>query len=61
MTDAETSLSHLRAAIAYELRLKGAAQLGPSGLTILTPPSDRELIDEVRRLRKLADQAGGTR
>ncbi|WP_446217590.1 hypothetical protein [Micromonospora sp. IBHARD004] len=61
MEDAEASLNQLRAAIAHELRLKGPTQPGPSGLTILTPPSDRDLIDEVRRLRELVDRSEGMR
>ncbi|MFC5004600.1 hypothetical protein ACFPIJ_43090 [Dactylosporangium cerinum] len=33
---------------------------GPAGLTVVSVPSDRELVEEVRRLRRLADSFGDT-
>ena len=57
VTDPARELADLRAWLTTALRLANR-QPGPNGLTILSVPSDRELIDEVRRLRRLADQAG---
>ncbi|MET7402732.1 hypothetical protein ABZS66_55550 [Dactylosporangium sp. NPDC005572] len=56
MTDPARELADLRAWLTTALRL-AQREPGPDGLTILSVPSDRELIDEVRRLRRLADQA----
>ncbi|MEV4510881.1 hypothetical protein AB0K00_18155 [Dactylosporangium sp. NPDC049525] len=55
MTDPARELADLRAWLTAALRL-AHREPGPEGLTILTVPSDRELIDEVRRLRRLADE-----
>lgn len=57
MADAARELADLRAWLAVTLRLAQQQEAGPQGLTVLSVPSDRELIDEVRRLRRLADQA----
>jgi hypothetical protein len=53
-TRPERELADLRASLAWALRLVQQAP-GPEGLTLLTVPSDREIIDEARRLRVLAD------
>ncbi|MFG2043853.1 hypothetical protein [Dactylosporangium sp. NPDC048998] len=60
MTDPARELADLRAWLTVALRL-AQRELGPEGLTILSVPSDRELIDEVRRLRRLADQASSAK
>jgi hypothetical protein len=52
-------LADLRAWLTAALRMT-RREPGPAGLTVLSVPSDRELIDEVRRLRALADLAEGT-
>ena len=57
VTDPARELADLRAWLTTALRLANR-QSSPDGLTILSVPSDRELIDEVRRLRRLADQTG---
>ncbi len=54
VTDPARDLADLRAALAATLRLVQRAP-GPAGLTVLSVPSDRELIDEVRRIRQLLD------
>jgi hypothetical protein len=57
VTHPARELADLRAWLTAAIRT-ARREPGPDGLTILSAPSDRELIDEVRRLRRLADQAG---
>ena len=56
VTDPAREIADLRAGLTVTLRL-AQRESGPEGLTVLSVPSDRELIDEVGRLRQLADQA----
>ena len=58
MSDPARDLGELRAALAVTLRLVNRAP-GPAGLTAASVPSDRELIDEVARLRRLVDDLPG--
>jgi hypothetical protein len=51
----ERDLADLRAALAHTLRMYRRGP-GPSGLTLVRVPPDGEIIDEVERLRRLADQ-----
>jgi hypothetical protein len=55
MMDPARDLGDLRAALAVTLRLVQRTP-GPAGLTVLNVPSDRELIDEVGRIRQLLDR-----
>jgi hypothetical protein len=55
VTDAARELGDLRAWLTVALRL-AHREPGSEGLPILTVPSDHELIDEVRRLRRLDDE-----
>ncbi|GAB3842191.1 hypothetical protein GCM10027610_052590 [Dactylosporangium cerinum] len=59
MTDPGRELGDLRAWLAVTLRLMERSP-GPAGLTVVSVPSDRELVEEVRRLRRLADSFGDT-
>jgi hypothetical protein len=59
VSDPARELADLRAWLTTALRM-AHREPGPEGLTVLTVPSDRELIDEVRRLRALADATEGT-
>ncbi len=52
----ERQLGDLRAALALTLRMV-RGELGPEGFTLLSVPTDGEMIREVRRLRDLVDQA----
>jgi hypothetical protein len=56
VTDPARELADLRAWLTSALRMS-RREPGPAGLTLLGVPSDRELIDEIRRLRELADRA----
>ena len=53
-------LGELRAWLTVTLRLAHRTP-GPAGLTVISVPSDRELIDEVQRLRELADATEAAR
>lgn len=59
VSDPARELADIRAWLATALRLT-PEELGPAGLTVLSVPPDRELIDEVRRLRAKADAAEGS-
>ncbi len=56
MPDPARELAELRAWLTTAVRMT-VREPGPEGLTVLTVPSDGELIAEVRRLRGLADAA----